>query len=152
MLHIDTVLSLYPDDAARLLLLSQATAQTQADLTSLRDAINTGNRKAALDHTHKAKGTASFLGADTPALQQFDQLTQALKNADGHQSDTATHRDTAGQPHRFEPTYHPALLGPMPATVRHAFKAVESILRDLETSIQIRVEALKNKQTRSRNE
>ncbi|OZI56824.1 hypothetical protein [Bordetella genomosp. 4] len=151
MLHIDTVLSLYPDDAARLLLLSQAMAQTQADLTSLRDAINTGNRKAALDHTHKAKGTASFLGADKQALQHFDQLTQALKNADGKQSDTTTHRHPAGQPHHCEPTNHPALLAPMPATVRHSFIAVESILQDLEVSIQTRIKALKNKQTRSRN-
>ncbi|CAM4100448.1 hypothetical protein [Bordetella muralis] len=143
MLHIDTVLSLYPDDATRLLLLSQALAHTQADLSSLRDAIKTGDRKAALDHTHKAKGTASFLGADKQALQQFDQLTQALKNANGDQPDTALHGDTSGQPHTVEP---------MPATVRRAFKAVESILLSLEISIQALVKTLENNKTGARSE
>lgn len=148
MPHIDTVLSLYPDDETRLVLLSQALAHTRADLTSLRDAINTGDRNAALDHTHKAKGTASFLGADKDALQRFDQLTQALKSADGRQPDAATHRDTSGQPPNFEPTHHPALRTPIPATVRHAFNAVESILLDLEMSIQTLAKALKNNKTR----
>ena len=153
MLHIDTVLSLYPDDATRLSLLSQALAHTQADLDSLRDAIDTGDRNAALQYTHRAKGTASFLGADKQALQQFDLLTRALRNTDGDLPDTAMYTDTLGQPHISEPTTGtPALPPPMPAPIRQAFNTVESLLHDLETSIQALINALEINKTCVRRE
>lgn len=125
MLQIETILSLYPDDATRLSLLSQALAHSQADLASLRYAVYTGDRDAALAHTHKAKGTASFLGADKQTLQQFDQLTLLLRN-----------------------TNDPAIHVAMPAATHHAFQAVESILQDLEMSIQTMINGLENNKTR----
>lgn len=153
MLHIDTILSLYPDNATRLLLLSQALAHTQADLASLRHAVDAGDRNAALAHTHRAKGTASFLGADKQALQQFDQLTQVLRNTADDQPDSSMRTNAPGQSRISAPAkIDCALARVTPAAVNHALKAVESILQELKISIQTAINELENKKNCIRGE
>ncbi|CAP43178.1 hypothetical protein [Bordetella petrii] len=81
MLHIDALLPLYPDSAARRALLEQALAQIRSDLSDIRHAILAGCLATARQHAHRAKGTACFLGSgDT--LPAFDLLSQALRAAD----------------------------------------------------------------------
>ncbi len=81
MLHIDALLPLYPDTAARRALLEQALAQIRTDLSDIRHAILAGCPVIARQHAHRAKGTACFLGThDT--LPAFDRLSQALRTGD----------------------------------------------------------------------
>jgi len=172
MLNIDTILPLYPDDASRQQLLTQALAQTQTDLAALRLALSAGDRDAALAHTHQAKGTASFLGCDTCALQRFDQLTHALRTtntltlpfAEGTPTDATT---SSKRPYtaRASAADHPAdnaIMGAEPiashatdiaplAQLNAAFKAVESILQEMEVVLQAGINARQNDTIPPRN-
>ena len=121
MLHIDTLLPLYPDDASRHLLLSQALAHTESDLTAIHHALVSDDRDAALQHVHKAKGTVSFLGGDNYALQQFDLLTRALRMAKNNH----------------------ALMAD--AKIHLSFISVESILQELVISLRTLIHQLENK-------
>lgn len=81
MLQIDAILPLYADDAARHSLLTDALEYVRSDLLELHRKIESEDYEAALHQVHRAKGTASFLGGDNPALKYFDQLTNAIKHA-----------------------------------------------------------------------
>ena len=77
MVHIDTVLSLYPDASTRRRLLEEALAHLHDDLATLRVAVTAGDFRQARQQAHRAKGTASFLG-HVHALPAFDRLAAAL--------------------------------------------------------------------------
>lgn len=82
MPHIDALLPLYPDAAGRQALLEHALAHVRADLTAMRQAIDTDDYAAARQQVHRAKGTLSFLGHDDSAARYFDLLTSALRMQD----------------------------------------------------------------------
>lgn len=166
MLNIDSILPLYPDDASRQLLLSQALTQTKTDLAALRCALATGDRDAALAHTHQAKGTVSFLGCDAQVLQRFDQLTHVLRKTNIHalpliERVPANAVAGSGHPHtaRASTADHPAantMIDAEPiadnaaadmalqAQLDAAFKAVESLLQDMEVALQACINAQQN--------
>lgn len=124
MLHLDTILSQYPDETSRLLLLSQALDQTRTDLAALRHTLAANDRQAALKQVHQAKGTASFLGSNQASLRSFDQLTYALRETP---PDTSPHSSTKT----------------IPPGIQRAFARVESVLRHTEHSLQDRIHARK---------
>jgi len=81
MPHIDTLLPLYPDAAGRSAMLQEALAQVHADLSGMGSAIEAGDYLLARQLTHRAKGTACFLGT-ADMLRAFDALTDALRARD----------------------------------------------------------------------
>lgn len=144
MLHLDAILSLYPDQATQRLLLSQALTHTRHDLIALRDAIDTRDHTAALQHAHRAKGTASFLGADQQALRQFDQLTHALRNPDDEKTGAIIHLTTITATDHAEPSTCIAASHTVPANIALAFNAIASVLQELEISLQTLLRELEN--------
>jgi HPt (histidine-containing phosphotransfer) domain-containing protein len=132
MLQIDTLLPLYADDASRLALLQDALKYVRSDLASLNDAISSEDYQASLQQTHRAKGTASFLGGDQPTLQYFDQLTNAIKLAAStpeHATSTMT---------RIALKNH--------ASISYALKQIESMMKAIELSLQ---QSIAHHQTRT---
>ena len=153
MPHIDSLLPLYPDDASRRLLLSQALAHIHADMDAMRHALATGDRDTALQYIHKAKGTASFLGGDDQALQPFDQLTRALRNADGTRPLLVGHSDMAQKNNRPIPTTdHPTPCSTVYTEIHLALTAVELILKNLAASLKTLMDELENNKTPTRPE
>lgn len=132
MLHIDALLALYPDDAGRHLLLTQALVHLRVDRTTLRHAINTGNITDALQQLHQTKGAVSFLGTDKDTLRRFDQLARILQQA-GNINGTMDSR------HIFIQIENDSDIN---REIYAAFKPVESVFLELEASLM----ALINKQ------
>lgn len=135
MLQIDTLLPLYPDDASRYAMLEQALTCVRSDLAALRQTIGASDYEAALQHVHRAKGTASFLGGNSQSLQLFDDFTQALKQAIAtrrtrHADHTGGARsDSTATDIRFTEDTH----------LTSAYRAVESTLHTLESALQLRI-------------
>lgn len=125
MLHIDALLALYPDDASRHLLLTQALMHIRADRAALRHAIDTRNITDALQQLHRTKGAVSFLGTDRDTLQRFDPLTRILQQA-GNINDKIDAR-------------HICIWIENDSNINReiyaAFKSVESVLLELETAL-----------------
>lgn len=134
MLQIDAILPLYPDDASRHLMLTQAVGYIRDDLASLHRAINSGDQEAALQQVHRAKGTASFLGGNQPELKFFDDLTNVLKQV--YQGpDSLPSRSTVPTTLYSKPGQHNALSHDK-ELIASALRPVEFMLQTLETSLQ----------------
>ena len=127
MLHIDALLALYPDDASRHRLLTQALVHIRADQAALRHAIDTRNITDALQQLHRAKGAVSFLGTDRSTLQRFDSLTRILQQA-------GNINDTAGAGHTCIRVENASNIN---REIYAAFKSVESVLLELETTLMV---------------
>lgn len=127
MLHIDALLALYPDDASRHRLLTQALVHIRADRAALRHAIDTRNITDALQQLHRAKGAVSFLGTGRSTLQRFDSLTRILQQA-------GNINDTVGSGHICIRVENDSNIN---REIYAAFSPVESVLLELETTLMM---------------
>ncbi|MVW71234.1 MULTISPECIES: hypothetical protein [unclassified Bordetella] len=129
-MQIDALLPLYPDDASRRQLLTQALAQTRSDITALARARSMQDHDAALQAVHRAKGTASFLGGDETALRHFDELTRLIKLAQQVSQRPSTLSSGGTR------TVSTSAVSVDDSAVLAAYARVESVLRELESKLQ----------------
>lgn|GEM_PF-3652927 len=102
-------------------MLTEALGYIASDLTALHAAIASGHYDSALQHVHRLKGTASFLGGNRPTLTHFDQLTTEIKHIANTRSIVGLVATMNSEP------------------IAQALRQIESVMTELDTELRISI-------------